>query len=100
VAQFMGQCAFLPLPKLEASFCHSDRTDRCRTWAPVLQNDVAEISQRHRVPGQHTFLGVSALLFASSTAVTIVWSSSMSEMGDMPMPGGWTMSMAWRSGSD
>jgi predicted metal-binding membrane protein len=38
---------------------------------------------------------VSALLFAVSSAVTIVWCVSMSGMGDMPMPGGWTMSMAW-----
>jgi predicted metal-binding membrane protein len=41
------------------------------------------------------FFGVSALLFATSVAVTIVWCASMSAMGDMPMPGGWTMSMAW-----
>jgi predicted metal-binding membrane protein len=41
------------------------------------------------------FLGVSALLFAASAAVTIVWCASMSAMGGMPMPGGWTMSMAW-----
>src|SRR5262245_42236447 len=41
------------------------------------------------------FFGVSALLIAVSTAVTIVWSASMSTMGAMPMPGGWTMSMAW-----
>jgi predicted metal-binding membrane protein len=40
-------------------------------------------------------LGVSALLFAASAAVTIVWCASMSAMGGMPMPGGWTMSMAW-----
>jgi predicted metal-binding membrane protein len=44
---------------------------------------------------EHTFLAVSALLFAASAAVTIVWSASMSAMGGMPMPGGWTMSMAW-----
>src|SRR5712692_4569124 len=44
---------------------------------------------------QHAFLGVSALLFAISAAVTIVWCASMSAMGEMPMPGGWTMSMAW-----
>jgi predicted metal-binding membrane protein len=44
---------------------------------------------------QQTFLGVSALLFAASTAVTIVWCASMSAMGGMPMPGGWTMSMTW-----
>jgi len=41
------------------------------------------------------FFAVSALLFFVSEAVTIVWCGSMSEMGDMPMPGGWTMSMAW-----
>jgi predicted metal-binding membrane protein len=44
---------------------------------------------------QRAFLGVSALLFAASAAVTIVWCASMSAMGGMPMPGGWTMSMAW-----
>jgi predicted metal-binding membrane protein len=44
---------------------------------------------------QPAFLGVSALLFAVSAAVTIVWCTSMSAMGGMPMPGGWTMSMAW-----
>jgi predicted metal-binding membrane protein len=51
-----------------------------------------------RAPGElpsQRFLGVSALIFAASTAVTIVWCSSMSEMGGMAMPGGWTMSMAW-----
>ena len=41
------------------------------------------------------FVGVSALLFAASAAVTIAWCASMSAMGGMPMPGGWTMSMAW-----
>ena len=44
---------------------------------------------------RQAFLGVSALLFAASAAVTIVWCASMSAMGGMPMPGGWTMSMAW-----
>ena len=44
---------------------------------------------------QQAFLGVSALFFAASAAVTIVWCASMSSMGEMPMPGGWTMSMAW-----
>src|ERR1700738_1164915 len=44
---------------------------------------------------QRAFFGVSALLFASSAAGTIVWCASMSAMGGMPMPGGWTMSMAW-----
>ena len=38
---------------------------------------------------------VAASLFAASAAVTIHWCASMSAMGGMPMPGGWTMSMAW-----
>jgi predicted metal-binding membrane protein len=44
---------------------------------------------------QTAFLSVSALLFAASAAVTSVWCASMSTMGEMSMPGGWTMSMAW-----
>jgi predicted metal-binding membrane protein len=44
---------------------------------------------------QWAFFGVSALLFAVSAAVTIVGAASMSAMGEMPMPGGWTMSTAW-----
>ena len=47
------------------------------------------------VASQRTFFGVSALLFAASAAMTIVWSVSMSAMSGMPMPGGWTMSMTW-----
>src|ERR1700704_6256607 len=46
-------------------------------------------------PSQQAFLGVSALLFAASAAGTIVACASMSTMVEMPMPGGWTMSMAW-----
>jgi hypothetical protein len=34
------------------------------------------------------------LLFAANAAVTS-WCASMSAMCEMPMPGGWTMSMAW-----
>ena len=44
---------------------------------------------------ERIFLGVSALLFAASTTATIALCASMSAMGEMPMPGGWTMSMAW-----
>jgi len=39
-------------------------------------------------------LVVSTLLFVTSTTITIAWCTSMSGMG-MPMPGDWTMSMAW-----
>jgi predicted metal-binding membrane protein len=49
---------------------------------------------------RQTVFAVSALLFAASTAVTIVWGASMSTMGGMPMPGGWTMSMTWMPGQD
>jgi predicted metal-binding membrane protein len=41
------------------------------------------------------FFGVFALLFLASAGITIVCCASMSAMGEMPMPGGWTMSMAW-----
>jgi len=44
---------------------------------------------------QRTFFGVAALFFVATAAVTIVWCVSMSAMGEMPMPGGWTMSMMW-----
>jgi predicted metal-binding membrane protein len=52
-------------------------------------------SSRQAPAGASMFLWVSALLFAASTAVTIAWCTAMSTMGGMPMPGGWTMSMAW-----
>ena len=44
---------------------------------------------------ERTFFGVSLALFTLSASVTIVWCASMSTMGTMPMPGGWTMSMTW-----
>ncbi len=44
---------------------------------------------------EQALFGVLALLFAVSAAVTIAWCASMSAMGEMPMPGSWTMSMVW-----
>jgi predicted metal-binding membrane protein len=44
---------------------------------------------------QQAFFGVSALLFAASTAATIAWCPSMSAMAEMQMCGGRAMSMAW-----
>jgi predicted metal-binding membrane protein len=44
---------------------------------------------------RRAFFGATAMIFAASVAVTIVWCESMSDMGEMAMPGGWTMSMAW-----
>jgi predicted metal-binding membrane protein len=49
----------------------------------------------HHMSTHRTFISVSALLFAASAVVTIVWCGSMSTMGGMEMPGGWTMSMTW-----
>ena len=56
--------------------------------------DTMSARASRRVSGR-AFFGVSALLFAASAALTIVWCGSMSAMGGMIMPGGWTMSMAW-----
>ena len=44
---------------------------------------------------RRAFLGVAALVFATSAAATIIRSESMSAMGEMSMPGGWTISMMW-----
>ncbi|MCW0233502.1 MAG: DUF2182 domain-containing protein [Ferrovibrio sp.] len=41
------------------------------------------------------FFGIMALLFAGSATVTAMWCLSMATMGEIPMAGGWTMSMAW-----
>jgi predicted metal-binding membrane protein len=46
-------------------------------------------------PSQQAFLVALALLFAASATLTTVWCASMSAMRQMPMPGGWSMSMAW-----
>src|SRR4029079_3525518 len=42
-----------------------------------------------------SFLVMSLLLLVASVMVTVIWGTSMSAMGGMLMPGGWTMSMAW-----
>ncbi|KVL84890.1 hypothetical protein WT02_04515 [Burkholderia stagnalis] len=39
--------------------------------------------------------GVLAVLFAGVGVVTVAQCVSMAAMGGVPMPGGWTMSMAW-----
>jgi predicted metal-binding membrane protein len=58
---------------------------RATSWYRVWQKPV----------NQRIFFPVSALVFVASVLVTIVWCVSMSAMGEMPMPGGWSMSMAW-----
>jgi len=61
---------------------------RVETQATARHMDFARPSERR-------FLAVSALLFAGSAAATIAWWISMSAMDEMPMPGGWTMTIAW-----
>jgi len=49
-----------------------------------------------RAGGRRTdtaLLAGGAVMFALTAATTVVWCASMS--GGMPMPGGWSMSMAW-----
>jgi predicted metal-binding membrane protein len=41
------------------------------------------------------FVSALTFLFAASAAVTVLWCASMTAMGGMRMPGGWTMSMSW-----
>ncbi|SIT41320.1 conserved membrane hypothetical protein [Paraburkholderia piptadeniae] len=55
----------------------------------------AAASRTSRRSSQWTFFAIVALVFAVCAASTIVWSTSMSSMGEMPMPGGWTLSMTW-----
>jgi predicted metal-binding membrane protein len=43
----------------------------------------------------HAFFAAAALVFLASAATTVRWCASMSAMPEMPMPGGWTMSMTW-----
>jgi predicted metal-binding membrane protein len=45
------------------------------------------------------FFGASALVFAATATLTIVWLHSMPSDG-IPMPGGWTMSMTWMPMAD
>jgi predicted metal-binding membrane protein len=54
-----------------------------------------EVEARPADRADRAFLAVSALIFAVSASVTVVWCASMSSMDGMRMPGGWTMSMAW-----
>ena len=44
---------------------------------------------------RRTFFGVLAMLFVVCMAATTGWCISMPAIAEMPMPGGWKMSMAW-----
>jgi len=47
------------------------------------------------VDSRRVFLGVTAIVFAASAAMTIACCASMAAMGEVAMPGGWTLSMVW-----
>src|SRR5262249_15454951 len=67
-----------------------------RGSAGVIRRAALEITTMGaRQTSGRVFLGASTLLFAASAVVTVVWSEAMSGMGEMEMPGGWTMSMVW-----
>jgi predicted metal-binding membrane protein len=53
------------------------------------------ISRGAERTSHRAFAAVCALLFATCAALTIVGCGAMPAMQGMPMPGGWTMSMAW-----
>src|SRR5262245_41168050 len=48
-----------------------------------------------RRASQQAFLASLAALFAASAALTVFECASMSAMGGMRMPGGWSMPMTW-----
>ena len=56
-------------------------------------SEAAALEARTGVVRERLFFATCALLFLASAAGTVYWCGSMS--GGMPMPGGWTMSMAW-----
>jgi predicted metal-binding membrane protein len=61
-----------------------------RRISPCRDAGLAAGQTSHRA-----FVGISASLFATSVALTIIRCTSMPAMRGMPMPGGWTMSTIW-----
>ena len=57
------------------------------------ESEVVPLVEPGDVPGERAFLLTSAIVFVVGGLGTVWWCGSMS--GGMPMPGGWTMSMAW-----
>jgi predicted metal-binding membrane protein len=56
---------------------------------------IAEPDVPRRIVSERGFVGVSTLLFTASASVTFIGGRSMAAMDQMPMPGGWMMSMTW-----
>lgn len=69
-------------------------TDATRDAAQALRVLDRSTSEAEQV-GRRAFFAASLLLFIVSATATVLWCNSMSAMGGMRMPGGWTMSMAW-----
>ncbi|CAG9188803.1 putative transmembrane protein [Paraburkholderia caribensis] len=44
---------------------------------------------------RRAFFGVAALVFVAAAALTVAGCVSMQTMSELPMPGGWSMSMTW-----
>jgi predicted metal-binding membrane protein len=47
------------------------------------------------IGSDRAFLGIAALVFGASAAITILWCGTMSAMAGLPVPGGEILSMAW-----
>ncbi len=65
------------------------------TSSTIMYPRIIEARVASERRSQRMFIGAAAVLFAGSAVLTVRWCESMSAMGGMPMPGGWTMSMAW-----
>jgi predicted metal-binding membrane protein len=66
----------------------------CRSSGAGLPSERASERTSERT-SDRAFAAVSALLFSTSAALTMIWCASMPAMRGMPMAGGWTMSMVW-----
>src|SRR5215813_13219627 len=75
---------------ISGSIAHRRDAMRRACGGAVTTNTASGAATAMRV-----FFGISALLFVASAALTTLWCASMSAVRGMPMPGGWTMSMAW-----
>jgi predicted metal-binding membrane protein len=69
-------------------------TSRANSFEPGISRPTRALVLSEQV-SHRVFFGVSVLLFILSAAVTVHGCTSMPSMRGMPMPGGWTMSMAW-----
>jgi predicted metal-binding membrane protein len=54
----------------------------------IIESETAHVSRRR-------FLATAALVFIASVSATYAMHRSMSSMGELPMPGGWTLSPAF-----